>query len=144
MKTSSKYGRSCVLYYQFIHVLFDDYSIWLPIGIIPVRLHNIIANTWSRQSYKLILILFPVSMSMTTALIYGVSGSFFFLLVFLLVMMGLTNCNWSCRWVNKSNCTQFQQLWSSFLIPPYSTSDIKPDICAFLAHHYFYLLQLLL
>ena len=40
-----------------------------------------------------------VSMSMTTALIYGVSGSFFFLLVFLLVMMGLTNCNWSCKYV---------------------------------------------
>ena len=40
-----------------------------------------------------------VSMSSTTALIYGVSGSFFFLLVFLLVMMGLTNCNWSCKYV---------------------------------------------
>jgi len=38
-----------------------------------------------------------VSMSMTTALIYGVSGSFFFLLVFLLVMMGLTNCDWNCN-----------------------------------------------
>ena len=35
---------------------------------------------------------------MTTALIYGVSGSFFFLLVFLLVMMGLTNCDWSCKY----------------------------------------------
>ena len=38
-----------------------------------------------------------VSMSVTTALIYGVSGTFFFLLVFLLVMMGLTNCDWHCR-----------------------------------------------
>ena len=37
-----------------------------------------------------------VSMSMTTALIYGMSGGFFFLLVFLLVLMGMTNCDWPC------------------------------------------------
>ena len=37
-----------------------------------------------------------VSMSMTTALIYGMSGGFFFLLVFLLVLMGMTNCAWNC------------------------------------------------
>ena len=43
-----------------------------------------------------------VSMSVTTALIYGVSGTFFFLLVFLLVMMGLTNCDWHCRRENRS------------------------------------------
>ena len=37
-----------------------------------------------------------VSMSMTTALIYGMSGGFFFVLVFLLVLMGMTNCDWPC------------------------------------------------
>ena len=48
-----------------------------------------------------------VSMSVTTALIYGVSGTFFFLLVFLLVMMGLTNCDWHCR--QELFCSQFDR-----------------------------------
>ena len=45
-----------------------------------------------------------VSISTTTALIYGLSAGFFFLLVFLLVMMGLTNCD--CNWTWP--CPRFQ------------------------------------
>ena len=41
-----------------------------------------------------------VSISTTSAIVYVISGLVFFFLVFLLVMMGVTNCNWSCcsRW----------------------------------------------
>ena len=38
-----------------------------------------------------------VSISITSAIVYVVSGLVFFLLVFLLVMMGVTNCNWDCE-----------------------------------------------
>ena len=38
-----------------------------------------------------------VSISITSAIVYVVSGLVFFLLVFLLVMMGVTNCNWECE-----------------------------------------------
>ena len=38
-----------------------------------------------------------VSISITSAIVYIVSGLVFFLLVFLLVMMGVTNCNWECE-----------------------------------------------
>jgi len=37
-----------------------------------------------------------VSISITSAIVYIVSGLVFFGLVFLLVMMGVTNCNWTC------------------------------------------------
>ena len=37
-----------------------------------------------------------VSISTTSAIIYMLSGLVFFFLVFLLVMMGVTNCNWDC------------------------------------------------
>ena len=37
-----------------------------------------------------------VSISITSAIVYIVSGLVFFGLVFLLVMMGVTNCNWEC------------------------------------------------
>ena len=37
-----------------------------------------------------------VSISITSAIVYVISGLVFFGLVFLLVMMGVTNCNWSC------------------------------------------------
>ena len=38
-----------------------------------------------------------VSISITSAIVYVVSGLVFFFLVFLLVMMGVTNCNWHCE-----------------------------------------------
>ena len=38
-----------------------------------------------------------VSISITSAIVYVISGLVFFLLVFLLVMMGVTNCNWECE-----------------------------------------------
>ena len=38
-----------------------------------------------------------VSISITSAIVYVVSGLVFFFLVFLLVMMGVTNCNWQCE-----------------------------------------------
>ena len=38
-----------------------------------------------------------VSISITSAIVYIVSGLVFFGLVFLLVMMGVTNCNWHCE-----------------------------------------------
>ena len=38
-----------------------------------------------------------VSISITSAIVYVFSGLVFFLLVFLLVMMGVTNCNWECE-----------------------------------------------
>jgi len=34
-----------------------------------------------------------VSISITSAIVYGVSGGLFFLLIFLLVLIGLCNCN---------------------------------------------------
>jgi len=37
-----------------------------------------------------------VSISTTSAIVYVVSGLVFFFLVFLLVMMGVTNCDWEC------------------------------------------------
>ena len=38
-----------------------------------------------------------VSISITSAIVYVVSGLVFFFLVFVLVMMGVTNCNWHCE-----------------------------------------------
>ena len=38
-----------------------------------------------------------VSISITSAIVYIISGLVFFGLVFLLVMMGVTNCNWECE-----------------------------------------------
>ena len=38
-----------------------------------------------------------VSISITSAIVYVISGLVFFGLVFLLVMMGVTNCNWECE-----------------------------------------------
>ena len=38
-----------------------------------------------------------VSISITSAIVYVISGLVFFGLVFLLVMMGVTNCNWQCE-----------------------------------------------
>ena len=37
-----------------------------------------------------------VSFSFTTAIVYLVSGAVFFLLIFLLVMLGVTDCNCDC------------------------------------------------
>jgi hypothetical protein len=37
-----------------------------------------------------------VSISTTSAIVYALSGLVFFTLVFLLVMMGVTNCHWEC------------------------------------------------
>ena len=34
-----------------------------------------------------------VSISITSAIVYGVSGGLFFLLIFLLILIGLCNCN---------------------------------------------------
>ena len=51
-----------------------------------------------------------VSMSMTTALIYGMSGGFFFLLVFLLVLMGMTNCAWNCSWCRLESLVDFNSM----------------------------------
>jgi len=38
-----------------------------------------------------------VSISITSAIIYVVFGGIFFLLIFLLVMVGVTDCNWDCN-----------------------------------------------
>ena len=38
-----------------------------------------------------------VSMSITSAIIYVIFGGIFFLLIFLLVMIGVTDCNWNCN-----------------------------------------------
>ena len=51
---------------------------------------------WPGKICLLEMSLNSVSISTTTALIYGLSGGTFFLLVFLLVMMGMTNCDWDC------------------------------------------------
>ena len=46
-----------------------------------------------------------VSFSFTTAIVYLVSGAVFFLLIFLLVMLGVTDCNCDCdRLVVFSSC----------------------------------------
>ena len=37
-----------------------------------------------------------VSISTTSAIVYSLSGLVFFLLAVILVMMGVTNCNWDC------------------------------------------------
>eukprot|EP00090_Calanus_glacialis_P020212 TRINITY_DN31090_c0_g1_i1.p1 TRINITY_DN31090_c0_g1~~TRINITY_DN31090_c0_g1_i1.p1 ORF type:complete len:116 (-),score=28.49 TRINITY_DN31090_c0_g1_i1:303-650(-) len=38
-----------------------------------------------------------VSMSITSAIVYAFSGGLFFLLIFLLIMIGISNCNWECK-----------------------------------------------
>ena len=38
-----------------------------------------------------------VSISTTSAIVYSLSGLVFFLLAVILVMMGVTNCNWECE-----------------------------------------------
>ena len=72
----------------------------------PTLLHFMSSQRmkWLQSQYNhggvstltVIMSLGSVSISTTTALIYGISGGTFFLLVFLLVMMGLTNCDWNC------------------------------------------------
>ena len=42
-----------------------------------------------------------VSISITSAIVYGVSGGFFLLLIILLVMMGVTSCDWDCERYDK-------------------------------------------
>ena len=37
-----------------------------------------------------------VSISVTSAVVYFVSGAIFFSLIFLLVMLGVTDCDWDC------------------------------------------------
>ena len=37
-----------------------------------------------------------VSISLTSAVVYFVSGTIFFSLIFLLVMLGVTDCDWDC------------------------------------------------
>ena len=37
-----------------------------------------------------------VSISVTSAVVYFVSGTIFFSLIFLLVMLGVTDCDWDC------------------------------------------------
>ena len=59
-----------------------------------------------------------VSISITSAIVYIISGLVFFGLVFLLVMMGVTNCNWSCcnRWSYFSKLIFIQCLNSKYYV----------------------------
>jgi len=45
-----------------------------------------------------------VSISTTSAIVYSLSGLVFFLLAVILVMMGVTNCNWDCCESSCCNC----------------------------------------
>ena len=44
-----------------------------------------------------------VSISITSAIIYIIFGGIFFILIFLLVMVGVTDCNWDCNRYNKQH-----------------------------------------
>ena len=52
--------------------------------------------TWWVVTVIIIMGLSSVSISFTTAIVYIVSGVVFFLLIFLLVMVGVTDCNCGC------------------------------------------------
>ena len=51
---------------------------------------------WVVTILTIIMGLSSVSISFTTAIVYIVSGIVFFLLIFLLVMVGVTDCNCDC------------------------------------------------
>ena len=52
--------------------------------------------TWWVVTIIITMGLSSVSISFTTAIVYIVSGVVFFLLIFLLVMVGVTDCNCDC------------------------------------------------
>ena len=51
-----------------------------------------------------------VSISVTSAVVYFVSGTIFFSLIFLLVMLGVTDCNWDCSRLFSVNYFRFMLL----------------------------------
>ena len=48
-----------------------------------------------------------VSISVTSAVVYFVSGTIFFSLIFLLVMLGVTDCDWDCSRLFSVNYFRF-------------------------------------
>ena len=61
-----------------------------------VRVRRNTLTWWVVTILTITMGLSSVSISFTTAIVYIVSGVVFFLLIFLLVMVGVTDCNFAC------------------------------------------------
>ena len=96
--TSLQYSQILTLRLDFLHENQKQCSLVLKYYRAPLSVQDI-SSTIDVSLVSLVMSdLSNVSISFTTAIVYLASGTFFFLLIFLLVMLGISDCHFLSRW----------------------------------------------